>query len=118
MSRGIALAEKNEEIYTVNSSEPIILSKRDYVLKMLQRIRDEAHRFAITYFRSLHGKKMLVSQLDEIEGVGKEKKKALLNKFKSVENIMTASVDDLKAVDGIGDFLANKIYEFFRKNKH
>ncbi len=114
----IALAEKNEEIYTVNSSEPIILSKRDYVLKMLQRIRDEAHRFAITYFRSLHGKKMLVSRLDEIEGVGKEKKKALLNKFKSVENIMTASVDELKAVDGIGEFLANKIYEYFRKDKH
>lgn len=111
----IALAEKNEEIYTVFSNEPIVLPKRDYVLKLLQRIRDEAHRYAITYFRSLHGKKMLVSKLDEIQGVGKNKKKALLNKFKSVENIMTASIEELTQVEGIGINLATVIFEFFRK---
>ncbi len=71
----IALAEREEEIYTLNLKEPIILSKRDYVLQMLQRLRDEAHRFAITYFRKVHNKNMLNSKLDEIEGLGKVKKK-------------------------------------------
>ena len=111
----IALAEREEEIYTLNSKEPIILSKRDYVLQMLQRLRDEAHRFAITYFRKVHNKNMLNSKLDEIEGLGKVKKKSLLNKFKSVEKIGSATIDELMEVEGIGKALAKVIYEFFRK---
>lgn len=111
----IALAEREEEIYTLNLKEPIILSKRDYVLQMLQRLRDEAHRFAITYFRKVHNKNMLNSKLDEIEGLGKVKKKSLLNKFKSVEKIGSATIDELMEVEGIGKALAKVIYEFFRK---
>ena len=110
----ISLAKREEEVFTVYSAEPVVIPKRDYVLKMLQRIRDEAHRFAITYFRGLHKRRMIVSKLDEIEGVGKQKKKALLLKFKTVEKIMTASIDELKSVEGIGDNLANTIYNHFR----
>lgn len=110
----IALAERNEEIFVVGDSNPIVLSKRDYVLKMLQRLRDEAHRFAITYFRSLHKRNMIVSKLDSIDGVGKLKKKALLQKFKSVEKIATASVEELCQVEGVGLQLATTIYNYFR----
>lgn len=112
----ISLAKREEEVFTLNSDEPVIISKRDYVLKLLQRIRDEAHRFAITYFRSTHKRKMLVSKLDGIEGVGKRKKKLLLERFKSVERVMTATKDELASIDGIGKDLAQKIYDFFRSN--
>ena len=111
----IALAERDEEIFTLFSDEPIRLDKRDYALKVLQRLRDEAHRFAITYFRSLHSKRNLASVLNEIDGVGKKKQKALLDSFKTIDKIMQADIDELCKVDGIGKELANKIKEYFKK---
>lgn len=71
----ISLAKREEEVFTVGSREGILLDKRDYSLKMLQRIRDEAHRFAITFFRSIHSKRSLTSVLAEIPGVGKIKRR-------------------------------------------
>lgn len=82
---------------------------------MLQRIRDEAHRFAITYFRSLHSKRNLASVLCEIDGVGKQKQKALMEKFGTIDKIMRASVEELCLVDGIGIELAKKIVAFFKE---
>ena len=111
----IALAEREEEIFTLYSSEPICLDKRDYVLKMLQRLRDEAHRFAITYFRNLHSKRNLASVLQEIDGVGKKKQIALMQTFGTIDKIMRASVDELTKVEGIGEELAKKIYVFFKE---
>lgn len=111
----ISLAEKNEEICTLNSNEPIILKKADYVLRLLQRIRDEAHRFAITFHRELRGKS-LKSSLAEIEGLGEVKTKALLKHFKSVDAIASASVKELIKVDGIGENLANIIFDFYHKD--
>lgn len=111
----IALAERDEEIFTLFSDEPIRLDKRDYALKVLQRLRDEAHRFAITYFRRLHSKRNLASVLNEIDGVGKKKQKALLDSFKTIDKIMQADIDELCKVDGIGKELANKIKEYFKK---
>ncbi len=105
----IALAEKNEEIYTLDSSLPIILPKSDYCLRMLQRIRDEAHRFAITYHRSLRGKRALSSVLDSVKGLGKVKKQALLDRFKDLSGIVTATKEQLKEVEGIGDKQAELI---------
>ncbi len=107
----IALAEKEEEIFVVGESLPIILEKRDFCLKMLQRIRDEAHRFAITYHRSLRSKRALSSVLDEISGLGKIKKKALLEKFKDIGGIISATEEELKTVDGIGEKQAKLIIE-------
>ena len=72
----ISLAKQEEEVFTPYRSDSVRIDHRDYVLKMLQRIRDEAHRFAITYFRSLHSKRNLASVWAEIEGVAKNKQLA------------------------------------------
>lgn len=112
----ISLAEREEEVFTLFSDESIRIDRRDYALKMLQRIRDEAHRFAITYFRSLHSKRNLSSVLEEIDGVGKVKRKALLDKFGTIDKIMNASVRELSEVDGIGQELAAKIYRYFKES--
>ncbi len=111
----ISIAEKNEEICTLSSKETIVLKKSDYALKLIQRIRDEAHRFAITFHRELRGKS-LKSALLEIEGVGKVKVQALLKHFKSVEAISKASENDLIKVEGIGELHAKTIFDYFHKD--
>ena len=111
----ISLAEKEEEVFTLFSDESIRINHRDYALKMLQRIRDEAHRFAITYFRSLHSKRNLASVLQEIEGIGKKKRMALLEKFGTIDKIMSASEKELCEAEGIGPELAKKIYTYFKE---
>lgn len=111
----IALAEREEEVYLVGNPNPIIMEKRDYCLKMLQRIRDEAHRFAITYHRSLRSKRALSSVLDSVRGLGKVKKKALLEKFKDLSGIISAKEEEIKTVHGIGDEMAKNILEVLTK---
>lgn len=113
----ISLAKREEEIYTVYDNEPIVLSHRDYCLKTLQRIRDEAHRFAITYHRATHLKHNLLSELSRIEGVGAVKRKALMDKFGTVENIKRASEEELSEVAGIGPTLARTIKEQMNKDE-
>ncbi len=112
----ISLAKREEEVFTLYSDESVIIPHRDYALKTLQRIRDEAHRFAITYFRNLHSKRSFESVLNLIEGVGKAKRIALMEKFGSLEKIRTASVDCLAETEGIGEKLAQKIREYFDEN--
>lgn len=112
----ISLAEREEEIFTLESKEPVKLLKSDYALKILIRIRDEAHRFAITFNRNLRNKRSLQSLLYEIEGVGKKKRDALIDKFKDVAGIISASIDELQTVEGIGLKQAEKIKEFFLTN--
>lgn len=111
----IALAEREEEIFTLDKKEPIVLAKSDYCLKMLIRIRDEAHRFAITYHRSLRGKRALTSVLDKVKGLGKVKKQALLLYFKDLSGIIKASEQELMQVQGIGKAQANNIIEQLTK---
>lgn len=111
----ISLAEKEEEIFTLFEEESIRLDRRDYALKVLQRIRDEAHRFAITYFRNLHSKRNLASVLQEIDGIGKKKRMALLEKFGTIDKIMNATEEELATVEGIGQELAKKIYTYFKE---
>lgn len=108
----ISLAEQNEEICTCLSNEPIVLDLRDNALKLLQRVRDESHRFAITYHRKLRGK-ALKSSISEIEGVGEQKARLLLKHFRSVEAISKASTQDLMKVEGIGENLAKTIFDFY-----
>ena len=111
----IALAERDEEIFTLYSTESIKIDKRDYALKTLQRLRDEAHRFAITYFRNLHSKRNLASVLTEIDGIGKKKQKALMDAFGTIDKIMNATVEQLCQAEGIGLDLAKKIHTFFKE---
>lgn len=105
----ISLAEREEEVFVEDNKDSIVLSKDSFGLKLLQAIRDEAHRFALTYHRLLRNKAQTESVLDKIEGLGKVKKKALLEKFKSVKKIKEASIDELTKVEGISLSLANKI---------
>ncbi len=111
----IALAEREEEIFLLDNPNPILLEKRDYCLRMLQRIRDEAHRFAITYHRTLRGKRALSSVLDKISGIGKVKKSLLIERFKDVSGIALASEEELLSVDGIGEKQAKAIKEALKK---
>ena len=111
----IALAEREEEIFVLDKKEPIILQKRDYCLQMLQRIRDEAHRFAITYHKQLRGKRALSSVLDGIKGLGKVKKQALLLEFKDLSGIISATKEQLMKVAGIGEKQADLIIDGLTK---
>ena len=106
----VSLAKRIEEVFTPHNSEPIILDHHHYSLKLLQKIRDEAHRFAITFHRSLRGKGMIVSMLDDVEGVGEKRKLALIKHFKSLENMKNASLAELESVEGINKKVALSIY--------
>lgn len=107
----IGLAKREEEVYLPEKSEPMILPRTHNVLKLLQRIRDESHRFAITYHRSLRNK--VTSILQEIEGIGPVKRKNLIKTFKSIENIKNASLEELAKVDGITQKDALSIKKYF-----
>ncbi len=107
----IALAKREEEIFTARGG--VRLERRDYALRMLQRIRDEAHRFAISYFRNLHSKRNLASALEEIGGIGKQKRMALLERFGTIDKIMRAEEAELAQTEGIGKELAHRIKTFF-----
>lgn len=113
----ISLAEKEEEVFTLFDKNSILLEKSDYALRLLQRLRDEAHRFAITFNRSLRGKRSLTSVLDNINGIGKVKKQALLDKFKDLSGIIGATMEDLLSVEGIGKVHAEAIIKTLEKEK-
>ena len=106
----ISLAEREEEVFVASAPKTrVMLSKDTVALQLLQRVRDEAHRFAITYHRNLHGKRMTESVLREIEGVGKVKSASLIKKFGSVENIRRATVEEIASVDGFSINSAEKL---------
>ncbi|MFY9176818.1 MAG: excinuclease ABC subunit UvrC [Caldicoprobacterales bacterium] len=109
----ISLAEKNEEIYMENQSKPIVIPKNSLALQLLQRIRDEAHRFAITYHRSLRGKDNIRSILEDIPNIGPSRRRALLKHFGSIEAIRRASLDELSQVEGMNRNAALSVIEYF-----
>lgn len=111
----ISLAKREEEVFTLTADESVKIDHRDFALKMLQRIRDEAHRFAITYFRNLHSRRNLESVLAEIDGVGKKKRMALMSRFGTIDKIMGASVEELAETEGIGPVLARNIKDYFEE---
>lgn len=110
----VSLAEKNEEIYLIDGTK-IILSRDNFGLKLLQNVRDESHRFAITFQKSLRQKKTLKSELENIERIGKKKVDALFDKFKSIDKIKNASIEEISHISGIGEKLAENIYNYFHK---
>lgn len=112
----ISVAKRFEEIYTSPDTEPIRLHENSPALKLIQRIRDEAHRFAVTYHRNLRDKKLTSSILDKIPDIGDRTKKILLKHFGSIEKVSEASINDLTAAESVGEKTAKKIYEFFRNN--
>ena len=105
------LAKRLEEVWLPNSSEPIIFPRHSEALYLLQRVRDEAHRFAINFHRSKRSKLMLDSFLDEIGGLGEGRRKALLDKFGTVTALKSASIEEISDVPGIGPKMAKTIFE-------
>lgn len=112
----ISLAKREEEVFVVSQSDPIILDKNSHALKLLTRIRDEAHRFAITYHRSLRLKKVEDSALNKIPYVGPARVKALLTHFDTVGEIRAASLEELLAVPGMDVRSARAVIEYFESD--
>lgn len=104
-----------DRVYLPRKKEPLYPSRWPPILFLLQRIRDEAHRFALSYHRQVKGKNDLRSILDEIPGIGTVKKKALLARFGDIRRLRQASQEDLQQLEGIGPRLAGEIHAFFRK---
>jgi len=110
--------DAGREQFHVYGKPPFMLEQRDPVLYYVQRLRDEAHRFAIGTHRAKRAKAQLVNPLDEIEGIGPGRKKALLQAFGSARAVSRASVSDLEQVEGISNNLANAIYGHFHEGEH
>jgi len=105
----VGLAKRHEEIFVPDDDEPIVLPRGSEALFLVQRIRDEAHRFAITFHRQVRGKSSIQSALDTIPGIGPKRKKALLKKFGSVKAIREADVDEIAATVGFTRALAERV---------
>jgi len=108
----VGLAKENEEIFIPGSPDPIILPRSSQGLYMVQRIRDEAHRFGITYHRKLRSDRTFKSVLDEIPGIGPKRKQALMKHYGSVRAISAASIDELAALNGMTRDAAEKVKEY------
>jgi excinuclease ABC subunit C len=104
-----ALAKRFEEIYTGTSKAPVLLATDSSAIKVLQRLRDEAHRFALAYHQRLRAKLIRESRLDDIHGLGAKRKAALLRHFGSVERLRQASVEEIAAQPGVGRVMAETI---------
>ena len=107
------IAKRLEELWLPDDDFPVILPRNSQALFLVQRIRDEAHRFAITFHRSKRGKAMVASALDAVPGLGPAKREALIKHFGSLKNLKAASADELTQVQGVGPSLASKIREHF-----
>ncbi|MEZ5379151.1 MAG: excinuclease ABC subunit UvrC [Acidimicrobiales bacterium] len=106
-----SLAKRFEEVYLPYQSEPIRIPRQSEALYMLQRLRDESHRFAISYHRNLRGKRMTVSVLDDIPGLGATRKKRLLDEFGGVNKVRRATLESLKALSWLPDAVAEAVYD-------
>jgi excinuclease ABC subunit C len=112
----IGLAKEFEHVFIPQTPSPLILPRDSEALLLLQRIRDEAHRFAVNYHKNLRSKEFERSLLDEIPGVGNKRKIKLLKHFGDISNLEKASVTDIAMVEGISNKLAIKIYQHFNES--
>lgn len=114
----IGLAKRNEEIFLPGRENPVVLDRHRPALRLLQALRDEAHRFAVTYHRELRSRRLQESMLDEIEGIGPSRRKALLTTFGSVRELRKATPEEItEKVPGIGKEMAQLIYSSLKKGK-
>ncbi len=113
----ISLAKREEEIFRVGEKSSIRLEKTSEALRLLQAVRDEAHRFGNSFHRKLRRKKNIKSILDDIKGVGEKRKNALLKHFKTIDDIKKSSLEELQKVDKIDSKSAKAIYDFFHSDE-
>jgi len=111
------LAKEFEHLFRPEDGTPIILAPNSPAYYLIQRVRDEAHRFAITYHRKLRSKEQVKSILDDIPGIGPSRRNALIRAYGSVEKISQASLEELALVEGMNRAAAEEVYEFFKKIK-
>jgi len=111
----VGLAKEFEVIFREGESDPVILPRNSQALYLVQRVRDEAHRFAITYHRKLRNKRNLVSVLDHIQGIGPKRRQALWDHFGTLAKIKAAAVDELVEAEGMNEAAATAVYVFFRQ---
>ncbi len=107
----VGLAKRLEEVWLPGDPDPVILPRTSEGLYLLQRIRDEAHRFAITYQRQKRGKRMIESLLDDVPGLGDIRRKAVMKQFGSLKRLKAATVDEIASVPGIGPSIAQAIFD-------
>jgi excinuclease ABC subunit C len=112
----IGLAKRLEEVWVPSEPDPIIMPRNSEGLYLLQRVRDEAHRFAITYHRSKRSKRMTASALDAVPGLGEHRRKALVTHFGSLARLREATVEEITAVPGIGVATATAVLEALRSD--
>ncbi len=112
----IGLAKREEEVFLPDRQEPIIIPKNSSALHLIQRVRDEAHRFAVSYHRKLRSRRLTHTMLDDIPGVGPKRRQALLQHFGSLAEIRKANIGKLKEAEGISSKTAKVIYDFLREN--
>ena len=111
--RVVSLAKQREEIFLPGESEPLATEVEQPGVQLLRRLRDEAHRFAVTFHRQQRSDKLRRSRLDEIPGLGFHRQKELLAHFRSIDYIREASPKQLAEVSGIGPRLGQEIYDYF-----
>ena len=111
------LAKRLEEIWLPDADAPILLDRHSPALYLIQSVRDEAHRFAITFHRQLRSKQTIRSRLEEIPGVGQKRRTALFKAFGSLEGVKKASVEELAAVDGMSRPAAEAVYAWARREE-
>lgn len=112
----VSLAKREELVYTLNSHEPVFLPRNSYALNLLINIRDESHRFAITYFRKLHNKNSIKSVLQDVEGIGEKRRIELHRHFKSMDNLRSATLEEISSVKGMTKTSAKKLYDYLHEN--
>ncbi|MGE5528444.1 MAG: excinuclease ABC subunit UvrC [Patescibacteria group bacterium] len=113
----IGLAKENEEIHLPGRAAPLVLPRQSEALRLVQRVRDEAHRFALTYHRALRDRRTSASALDGIGGIGPRRKQALLRRFGSVQKIMEATVEELAEVEGMTRQAAQAVHDGLRRER-
>jgi excinuclease ABC subunit C len=106
----VGLAKQEEEIFAAERSRPVRLPRTSEGLYLMQRIRDEAHRFAVTYHRRLRSKQTIISELDGVPGIGPKRRSALLKHFGSIDAIRAATVDELAAVPSMTRKAAEQLH--------
>ncbi len=111
----VSLAKREELVYTLNGRDPIILPRNSYALNLLINIRDESHRFAITYFRKLHNRNSVKSVLQDVEGIGEKRRIELHRHFKSMDNLRAATVEEIASVKGMSRTAAEKLYGYLHE---
>jgi excinuclease ABC subunit C len=111
----IALAKRMEEVFVPGRPDPIVIPRSSEALYLLQQVRDEAHRFALTYHRLKRGKRMTQSALDGIAGLGEVRRRRLLKHFGSVKRMRNATIEELSAVPGVPEGVARAVHEALRE---